>query len=520
MINQIPENLKMNSDSMRVAQILKNLLSNAIKFTDKGGLVQFKIQENGDHIKFTVKDSGIGIPQEKLENIFESFKQVDSSTSRKYGGTGLGLSISKELAALLGGVITVESELGAGSTFTLEIPIGISEQSHLESDAKTILIIEDDINYAIALEKMALAEGFKTEVCHRGDTGYIRICSTKPDAIILDINLPGIDGYSILNRIRENKEISHIPVHVVTGVKSETETEISLPLVSWIDKPNSKADILQLFGKLKESIDNRSKVLVIEDSPTQSLVISQMLKKKGVACEIAETGKEGVEQLAKGKYDCIILDLNLPDSDGLQLLQKFKEEPSLSSIPVIVYSSRVLNNNEKTILRNYASSYINKNSQNETSLMEETTLFLQTVKEQKLRNIQTTAPVKKNSYKGKKILVVDDDHRNIFALTSLLEIHGMEVQSVTSGKDAIQYLKTNPNTDMVLMDIMMPEMDGYETTEKIRSIKSLSSIPVIALTAKAMKGDREISLSHGLNDHITKPIQGNSLYQMLNNFFQ
>jgi PAS domain S-box-containing protein len=519
-VNRIPENLKMNSDSMRVAQILKNLLSNAIKFTDKGGLVQFKIQENSNKIKFTVSDNGIGIPKEKLENIFESFKQVDSSTSRKFGGTGLGLSISKEFATLLGGQITVESEIGIGSTFTMEIPTGITLQSTLHSEAKTILIIEDDVNYALALEKMALAEGFKTEVCHRGDTGYIRICNTKPDAIILDINLPGIDGYSILNRIRENKDISHIPVHVVTSIKSENENNLSFPLVSWVDKPNSKADISQLFGKLKESLDNSSKVLVIEDSPTQSFIIRQMLKKKGVSCEIAETGKEGVEHLAKGKYDCIILDLNLPDSDGLQLLKKFKEEPSLSTIPVIVYSSRVLNNNEKTILRNYASSYINKDSQNETSLMEETSLFLQSVKEQRLRNIQPTLPIMRNSYAGKKILVVDDDQRNIFALTSLLEMHGMDIQSVSSGEKAIQYLQKNPNTDLVLMDIMMPEMDGYETTKKIRSIESIANIPIIALTAKAMKGDREISLSNGLNDHITKPIQGNSLYLMLNNYFQ
>lgn len=519
-INETPYHLKMNSDTMRVAQILKNLLSNAIKFTDKGGLVQFKIRENEGQIQFTVSDNGIGIPKEKFENIFESFKQVDSSTSRKFGGTGLGLSISKEFAILLGGAINVESEVGKGSTFTIELPTGVTYQSTIQSEAKTILIIEDDTNYALALEKMAMAEGFKTEVCYRGDTGYIRICNSKPDAIILDMNLPGIDGWSILNRIRENKDISHIPVHVVTSIKSENESELSFPLVSWVDKPNGKAEISQLFGKLKESLANSSKVLVIEDSPAQSLIIRQMLKKKGVSCEIAETGKEGVEHLAKGRYDCIILDLNLPDSDGLQLLKKFKEEPTLSSIPVIVYSSRVLNNNEKTILRNYASSYINKNSQNETSLMEETTLFLQSVKEQKLRKIHLSEPLKQNSYKGKKILVVDDDQRNIFALTSLLEMHGMEIQSVSSGEKALQYLQENPKPDMVLMDIMMPEMDGYETTKKIRNIESLSTIPIIAVSAKAMKGDREISLSKGLNDHITKPIQGNSLYQMLNNFFQ
>ena len=517
--NTTPSHLVVNSDAMRVAQILKNLLSNAIKFTEKDGLVRFEISENSNNIIFHVIDTGIGIPKEKLNQIFESFKQVDSSTSRKFGGTGLGLSISKELTTLLGGEITVESQLGTGSTFTVEIPVGTSSQYLVLAHSKTILIIEDDADYALALEKMALAEGFKTEVCHRGDTGYIRICNTKPDAIMLDMKLPGIDGWNILKRIRENKEISHIPVHVVSSIKSDHEN-MSLPLVSWVEKPNNKSDISKLFCQLKESLDSSNKVLVIEDSPAQSLIIRQMLKKKGVSCEIAETGKEGVEQLAHGNYDCIILDLNLPDSDGLQLLKKFKEEPSLSSIPVIVYSSRILNNNEKYILRNYASSYINKNSQNEASLMEETTLFLQTVKEQKIRNRKVVVPLKHNSYQGKKILVVDDDERNIFALTSLLEIHGMDIHSVSSGEKAIQYLRKNPQTDMVLMDIMMPEMDGYETTKRIRNIDTLSTIPIIAVSAKAMKGDREISLSKGLNDHITKPIQGNSLYLMLNSFFQ
>lgn len=517
--NTTSAHLVVNSDAMRVAQILKNLLSNAIKFTEKEGLVRFEIYEKSNNIVFHVMDTGIGIPKEKLNQIFESFKQVDSSTSRKFGGTGLGLSISKELATLLGGEITVESQLGQGSTFTVEIPIGPTTQHSATNNSKTILIIEDDADYALALEKMAMAEGFKTEVCHRGDTGYIRICTTKPDAIMLDMKLPGIDGWSILSRIRENKDISHIPVHVVTSAKSDHEN-MSLPLVSWVEKPNSKSDISKLFSQLKESLDSHHKVLVIEDSPAQSLIIRQMLKRKGVSCEIAETGKEGVEQLAKGNYDCIILDLNLPDSDGLQLLKKFKEEPTLSSIPVIVYSSRILNNNEKIILRNYASSYINKNSQNEASLMEETTLFLQSVKEQKIRNRKVPLPLRHNSYQGKKILVVDDDERNIFALTSLLEVHGMDIHSVSSGEKAIQFLIENPQTDMVLMDIMMPEMDGYETTQKIRNIENLSNIPIIAVSAKAMKGDREISLSKGLNCHITKPIQGNSLYQMLNSFFQ
>ena len=516
--NNTDEDFVLQSDSMRIGQILKNLLINAIKFTTKGGEVRLEINKtNSNKIKFEVIDNGIGIPQEKQAQIFESFKQVDSSISRKFGGTGLGLSISKEFVKLLDGVISVKSNPGVGSTFTFELPIGCET---IKQNQKTILIIEDDVVFAKALEKMAFQEGFKTEICHRGDTGYIRICNSKPDAILLDMNIPGIDGWSLLKRIRENKDISHIPVHVVSGARSEPEL-LQKPLVSWVEKPTGTSDLAELFSNLNKSLENSSKVLVIEDSPEQGMILRQMLKKQGVSCEIAETGKDGIEHLAKVKYDCIILDLNLPDSDGMQLLKKFKEEPQLSNIPVIVYSSKELNPSEKAFLRDYASSYINKNSQNEEILIEETTLFLQSVKEQKKRNnspLQNSVAHK--MYKGKKILVVDDDERNIFALTSLLEIHGMEIHAVSSGEKAIKYLESNPATDMVLMDIMMPEMDGYEATRIIRSQERFKQLPIIALSAKAMKGDRDISLANGLNEHITKPIQGNSLDVLFNNFFQ
>ncbi|MBK7887906.1 MAG: response regulator [Bacteroidetes bacterium] len=261
--------------------------------------------------------------------------------------------------------------------------------------------------------------------------------------------------------------------------------------------------------------------MVIEDSPEQSMVVKQMLKRQGITCEIAETGMDGISKLIHESFDCIILDLNLPDSDGMALLKQFKEAPEFSAIPVIVYSSRELNDKEKLFLKDYASSYINKNTDHIESLLEETTLFLQSVQEQKNRSqFFGKLPDKKKILNGKKVLVVDDDARNIYALSSMLELYGMEIHTENDGASAVKYLKNNPNTDLVLMDIMMPGMNGYEATKSIRRIEHLSGIPIIAVTAKAMKGDREHSLSCGMDEHITKPIEGNSLITIISNFFQ
>lgn len=519
--NRITEQATIFSDAMRLSQILKNLLSNAIKFTPQAGEVKLIISKtNQGNIQFEVHDSGIGIPKDKQKLIFESFKQVDGSISRRFGGTGLGLSITKELTHLLKGTITVQSEEGKGSCFSVQIPSGTSNENTHQVISKKVLIIEDDETYASILEKMALKEGYKAEICARGDTGYMRICQSKPDAVLLDMNIPGIDGWQLLKRVKGNKDISHIPIHVITNSKASPETS-NLPHVSWIEKPTSQDQLSEVFVNLKNSLNNSSNVLVIEDSPEQGMVIRQILSRQGIRVTIAETGKKGKDQMQQEQYDCIILDLNLPDSDGMQLLKEFKETPAFSQIPVIVYSSRELDVKEKLFLRNYASAYINKNSQAVDLLLEETSMFLQSIQDQKTRKQSLTKlPGIKSNLKGKKVLVVDDDQRNIFALTSILEIYGLEIHSADSGVSAIEHLTNHPDTDLVMMDIMMPGMDGYEATRQIRSNNQLAQIPIIAVTAKAMKGDREISLASGLNEHITKPIESENLIFILNNLFQ
>lgn len=510
----------MHTDQLRLNQILKNLLANAIKFTNKGGKVSLTTQPTKTgQITFSVIDNGIGIPADKQKLIFESFKQVDGSISRRFGGTGLGLSISKELTHLLGGEISVKSKEGTGSTFSVTLPIGRETTSGEIQSTKTVLIIEDDVTFAGVLERMALKEGFKAEICHRGDTGYMRACQIKPDAILLDIGLPGIDGMNLLRRIKHNPELTHIPVHVVSGSK-ESQVPHEKQFVSWIEKPVSSDKLTGIFRNLKLNLTTENKVLIIEDSPEQGLVMRQLLHRQGIQADIAETGQEGKTKLSGGTYDCIILDLNLPDSDGMKLLQQFKEEPAYSQIPVIVYSSRDLTDSEKNFLKDYASAYINK-SQAIDTLLDETGLFLQSVKEQKNRRQKFVhLPNNCSNLTGKKVLVVDDDQRNIYALTSMLELYGMEISTADSGQKAIEFLNMHPNTDMVLMDIMMPGMDGYEAAQQIRTQSNFKNLPIVAVTAKAMKGDREISIAKGLNEHITKPIDGNSLIRILNDFFQ
>lgn len=520
---------KVKTDNLRLSQILKNLLSNAFKFTKKSGDVSLDIKTLPDNkISFTVCDNGIGIPVDKQQLIFESFKQVDGSISRKYGGTGLGLSISRELALLLGGQITLESTPNQGSQFTLTIPTGIIEEITPKENAiiieeenkKHLLIIEDDEIFAGILEKHALEQGYRTVVCNRGDTGFMHASQMKPDCILLDMSIPGMDGYSVLKNLKANKELSSIPVHIISATKASSVKE-QLPIQSWIEKPVKPASLKLIFQSLMSQTNKPfNSVLVIEDSEEQSALIKHLLEKENISCSIALTGMEGMSRVKTGSFDCIILDLNLPDSDGITLLKEIKEDARLSHLPVIVYSSKDLDEKDKKTLSEYASSYIKKNPERMESLLEETQLFLKSVKEQNSRkSVIETVKANTESLRGKKVLVVDDDTRNIYALSSMLEGWNIDIITAENGAEAIDKLKNN-NIDLVLMDVMMPEMDGYEATRTIRKIESYKNLPIVALTAKAMVGDREICLQAGMNDYITKPINNFQLVKVLNSFFE
>ncbi len=526
-LNKTTPHQKITTDQLRLSQVLKNLLSNAFKFTSKGGKVELSfVNTDTTKISITVKDDGIGIPPDKHQLIFESFKQVDGSISRKYGGTGLGLSICKELMSLLGGSISLSSDTGTGSSFTITIPINKKERSldSAENSMETIkklLIIEDDQIYAEMLQKFALQEGFKAEICLRGDTGLMRAKETQPDAILLDMNLPGMDGWSILRKLEDDPYTAKIPIHIISSSKN-THEKLNGLVMSWLEKPVTIEQLKNVFTALKtgNSISS-STVLLVEDSPEQSFIIRHLLKKQGVECEIAGTAMEGIEKSIQCTFDCIILDLNLPDSDGFQLLKTLKENPELTHVPVIVYSARELDDHDKSMLSAYASSYIRKNEAGFDSLMEETMLFLNSVKELKSRkNVPAETKVNGSCLRGRKVLIVDDDQRNIYAISSMLEVYDIEMYIATNGQDALDELVKHPDIEMVLMDVMMPVMDGYEATKAIRKNKEFTNLPVIALTAKAMKGDRELSLQAGMNDHISKPVQGTHLIQIMNNFFQ
>lgn len=522
-------NQKIKTDNHRLSQILKNLLSNAFKFVKKSGEVSLTISMfSEDQISFTVIDNGIGIPLDKQQIIFESFKQVDGTVSRKYGGTGLGLSISKELSLLLGGVITIESEINKGSKFTVVLPTGIEEINELpqqqfktkEYNSKQLLIIEDDEIFAEILRNNAIKQGYSVTVCHRGDIGILYATKIIPDCILLDMSLPGMDGTNVIKNLKANKELASIPIHIISASQASSIKE-QLPIQSWIQKPVQPDTIKNIFESLiTQSNTLFNKVLIIEDSEEQSALIKHLLQKENIVCSAALNGTEGINKIRTGNYDCIILDLNLPDMDGISILKEVKEDPKTSHIPVIVYSSREIDQNDKQTLNEYASSYIKKNPEKLNLLLAETQLFLESViAKHSSTDVNNDNAININNLNGKKVLIVDDDARNIFALSAALTNYNIDIISAANGLDAIEKLNSI-DIDLVLMDIMMPEMNGYEATKRIRQIDHLKKLPIIALTAKAMVGDREICIEAGMNEYITKPVNNHQLIKVLTSFFE
>ena len=555
---------KITTDSKRLQQILKNLLSNAFKFTEHGG-VRLTATEapsgwNADHptlskadgvVAFEVSDTGIGILPEKQRIVFEAFQQADAGTSRKYGGTGLGLAISRELAALLGGDIQLRSAPGSGSTFTLYLPKTFAAQpafaaktarptqgatqlliqnaglivDDVEDDRDIVqagdlvlLIVEDDQRYASVLADLARSAEFKVLIAHRGVDALLLANEHNPSAITLDVYLPDMLGWNILSQLKQNVATRHIPVQMIT-LDEDRQHGLSTGAFAFLPKPTTSDGLQTAFEKIKAFIAPRKKqLLLIEDNPAEQLSVRELLAHGDINVDAVTTGAEALAYLETHACDCIVLDLKLPDMSGFDVLAELSKNASLSDIPVIVFTGRELSPEEDAKLHALARSVVVKGVESPERLLDETSLFLHRVitemppeKQRMIEHLHRSD----DDLIGKTLLIVDDDPRNIFAMSSVLERRGMKVVTASTGKEAINRLQSTSEIAIVLMDIMMPEMDGYETMQAIRAQGNWLRLPIIALTAKAMKGDREKCLEAGASDYLAKPVNTEQLLTAL-----
>ncbi|MGP1716769.1 MAG: response regulator [Methylophilus sp.] len=544
------------TDKFRLEQILKNLLSNAFKFT-QAGEVAFTVDATANgQVSFSVQDSGIGIAKDQQENIFEAFHQADGSISRKYGGTGLGLSISRDLARLLGGELTVESTPGKGSVFTLICPLHVTaamvpqevaaeskapvipravpqkpvepaplampafpdDRDNIQHANRLVLIIEDETDFAKILYDISHEMQYSCLVAHSAGEG-LRLAKTfKPQAILLDIRLPDASGLTVLQQLKEDPETRHIPVHALSATEQQ-DAALQLGAIGYAVKPKTRDELKEVFLKLEEKYTQQIKrVLVVEDDARQRQSVIQLLSDEDIEIVAVELGEEALQQLHKQVFDCMIIDLKLPDMKGNQLLQRMSTEHILSFPPVIVYTGRNLTREEEMELRKYSNSIIIKGARSPERLLDEVTLFLHKVESQLSAEHQSMLKTIRNRdrvFEGRKILLVDDDVRNIFALTKVLEHKGLNVDIARNGREAIDKLQALDDIDLVLMDIMMPEMDGYEAMREIRKDAKFSRLPIIALTAKAMKDDQELCMKAGASDYLAKPVDIDRLQSLL-----
>ncbi len=558
------------TDSKRLQQVLKNLLSNAFKFTEHGGVkLSVSIAEEGwsdNHailngavsvIAFEVSDTGIGILPEKQRIIFEAFQQADAGTSRKYGGTGLGLAISRELANLLGGEIQLRSQPGKGSIFTLYLPktyVGPSTAfADTQSDLRTsssasalqlsssvaldhptevvpddrenlgagdsvLLIVEDDPHYARVLRDLSHDKGFKVLVASRGAEALALAREYHPTAVTLDVFLPDMLGWTVLNHLKQDSATRHIPVQMLT-MDEDRHHGLARGAFSFVTKPTTPEGLEAALERIKMySAPRRRRLLVVEDNPAEQLSIRELLSHTDIDVTVAETGTEALATVKANAFDCVVLDLRLPDMSGFDVLEQIGNSPTLSDLPVVVFTGKDLSSEEDARLHTLARSVVVKDVESPERLLDETALFLHRVvtdlppeKQRMLERLHRSD----EALVGKKVLVVDDDVRNIFALSSVLERRGMTVLTAGTGREAIKTLENTRDMGIVLMDIMMPEMDGYETMQVIRQNPALRRLPIIALTAKAMKGDREKCLEAGASEYLAKPVNTDQLLSVL-----
>jgi len=568
--------LHITTDKQKLEQVLKNFLSNAIKFTSSGEVnVKFhNVDPKADlgrsglnpseSVAITVSDTGIGIPKDKQLAIFEAFQQADGSTSRNYGGTGLGLSISRELAKLLGGEIQLKSEPGKGSDFTLFLPSGnglnetgqkkvievrrelhennqlitnpgrdvanpenpkpVKSNNYIPDDRNKIkpgdhciLIIEDDPDFAKILLKECHDKGFSCLAASTGEEGVDLATGYIPQAIVLDIKLPGINGWQVLDLLKENSKTRHIPVHIMSG-EDATIDAFRKGAIGYLTKPIDNNQLENAFKKLEEYINRKmSRLLLVEDDPNLRKTVKKLIGESDVEIMEADTGIKTLELLKSNTFDCVVLDLGLPDITGFELIKTIEKEISCKP-PIIVYTGKDLTKEEDDELKKYAETVIVKGVKSEERLIDETALFLHRVIDnmpEKQQDIIRKLHSEEEIFKNKKILLVDDDMRNVFALTKVLNDKNMKVLRADNGKTALEILESENNIDLILMDIMMPVMDGYEAIKEIRKLRNFTRVPVIALTAKAMKDDKEKCIRAGANDYMTKPINIEKLLSLM-----
>jgi HAMP domain-containing protein/CheY-like chemotaxis protein len=557
------------TDSKRLQQVLKNLLSNAFKFTAQGG-VRLRISSvqggwTAEHpvlsqapavITFEVSDTGIGIPLEKQKIIFEAFQQADASTSRKYGGTGLGLAISRELSNLLGGEIHLRSAPGVGSTFTLFLPIkyvgpssayrsprpgvaaaamhaasihlsGVPERPveqipddrlAIEPGDSILLIVEDDPHYARVMVDLAREKGFRALVAVRGADALDLAKQYQPTAVSLDVFLPDMLGWTVLSQLKQNPLTRHIPVQIIT-MDEDRQHGLARGAFSFVTKPTSMAGVSAALSRIKEyAKPRRKRLLVVEDDKAEQMSIEELLGSSDIEIVTTGSGSDALELLRRDPCDCVVLDLRLPDMSGFEVLEELRADTSLADVPVVVFTGRELSAEEDAKLHTMARSIVVKGVESPERLLDETALLLHRIiadlppeKQRMLERLNSSD----EDLVGRTVLLVDDDARNIFALSSVLERRGMHVLTATTGSEAIALMESTPDLAIVLMDVMMPEMDGYQTMQAIRAKSGFRRLPIIALTAKAMKGDREKCLEAGASDYLAKPVNTEQLLSAL-----
>ncbi|MGH8073708.1 MAG: response regulator, partial [Lysobacter sp.] len=559
----------LDTDPKRLQQILKNLLSNAFKFTAEGSvrLVGRAAREgwSSGHavldaaptvVAFDVTDTGIGISSDKQRIVFEAFQQADAGTSRQYGGTGLGLAISREIAGLLGGELRLRSGVGEGSTFTLYLPLSYAgadgahearaavahrraqqvlpqteeelqqemgetiddDRDVLVEGEPVLLLVEDDQRYATVLRDLARTQGFRVLVASRGSDALRLVHDYQPSAISLDIFLPDMLGWTVLARLKQDSATRHIPVQIVT-IEEERHQSIERGAFSYLAKPATTETIGAALQRIKEyTLPRVKRLLVVEDDAAERMSIEELIRHDDVAIETVGTGAGALESMKAQPYDCVVLDLRLPDMSGFELLDRIQSEPALCDVPVVVFTGKDLTAEDDRRLRKAAKSVVIKGVESPERLLDETALFLHRViadlPAAKQRMVQSLHE-SDDALRAKRVLVVDDDVRNIFAMSSVLERHGMDVVTAGTGQEAIEKVAADEEIALVLMDIMMPGMDGYQTMRAIRERPESRALPIVAVTAKAMKGDREKCLEAGASDYLAKPVVTDQLLGVL-----